>query len=165
MEMRSPRSRPSSLAGHSRRRARNTLSRMRASSLNAMKWLQACSAYRRTPRTKANAPTHTNSDVSPRGASKPSTDSAAYPPKIVINAAHRWPISPIKMASTMNPAIGRTSPMSRAITTNPLLRFMRFHRPSRNSPNSAGRSTAQHTARFSSRAPHGCRAPPPNRAP
>lgn len=33
------------------------------------------------PHTRANTPTQTNRAVSPIGAPKPSTDSAAYPPK------------------------------------------------------------------------------------
>ena len=88
-EIRSPLSLPSSFAGQSFRNARNTLSRISASSLNAIKWLQDCSAYRRPARSTANTSTQANMHFRLNGVSMPSSPSTAYPPKTVINDAHK----------------------------------------------------------------------------
>ena len=140
--MRSPLSLPSSLAGASRRRARNTLSRIRARSLKAIKWLQLCSPYRSTARNAAAPPAHTNAAIIGTCVSKPNSSSTAYPPKIVMELAHRWPASPIRTASTIKPVSGFTSPTRRPMTTIPLRFFTKLHRLSRSytAPATAGHS-------------------------
>ena len=104
------------MAGQSRRSARNTLSRRSASSLKAMKWLQACSAYRKKPRTTAKATTQANRAVRVKGVSKRKASSTAYPPKIVIKAAHRCPTRPMRIARSIKPVKGFTNLISRAMT-------------------------------------------------
>ena len=65
-----------------------------------------------------------NIPVSESGAPSPSSPVTAKPPNTVINVAHRWPISPIAMASTIYGASGLTRPMRRSIMLKPERFFM-----------------------------------------
>ena len=88
-----------SFAGQSFLSARNTRSRKSASNLNAIKWLHACSAYRKNPRRRAKTRTEIKTVVRVKGTSNRRAASTPYPPKMVIKAAHKCPTSPIKTAS------------------------------------------------------------------
>ena len=115
---------PSNFAGQSLLNEANTLSLISASSLNAMKWLHACSAYLSTPLTSANISTLAKITPTEKCIFIPSTFNTAIAPKTVMNIAMRCPIIPIITAIVMNPASGFTIPISPHITANPLLFFL-----------------------------------------
>ena len=92
---------PSNFAGQSFLNAANTLSLISASSLNAIKWLHACSAYLSTPLTSANI--RTLAKITPN---------------------EKCILIPSTFNTVMNPASGFTIPISPHITANPLLFFL-----------------------------------------
>lgn len=145
-EIRSPLSLVSSFAGESLLNALKTLSRIRARSLKAIKWLHACSPYRNTPLITANIHTATKAAVLDTGTEKPSTSSIAKPPKTVIKAAHRCPASPIKIAADIYPDKGFTRPES-LIIIEILLRFFIL----RSLPFRSFRDSAEHSTFFHKR--------------
>ena len=71
---------------------------------------------RKKPRTTAKATTQANRAVRVKGVSKCKASSTAYPPKIVIKAAHRCPTRPMRIARSIKPVKGFTNLISRAMT-------------------------------------------------
>ena len=84
----------------------------------------ACSAYLKTPRKSANTPARIKAASIEIPVEILSASRIAYPPSIVIKAAHKLPIMPIAIASAIKPASGFTSAESLNIMFKLVLFFI-----------------------------------------